>query len=232
MIKIYQKIYKTDFDHCGIIICDNFGVPYVYEKTPFTGYKIRTFEQRIINSQSRQILVIPLNYNSNVINRQNLNNFISTKIANKNALESIEFINFTRSIFYYIFKGNKNNRLKLFKAIVEYLNSDLRPNGERKIYLAAAKDLNEANSEIVKAVKGLGINFIYAGSIEELYIDNNLSIHVPMAMFLYDVPIEYKVYNNNSVHGDKIKRKTIYSKIYSKVIGFIQSRKNEVQRKK
>ena len=39
-IKIYQYINDNDYDHAGIIIQDQYGVPYVYENTPFQGYKV------------------------------------------------------------------------------------------------------------------------------------------------------------------------------------------------
>ena len=37
MIKIYQIIHDSDFDHCGMIITDKYGTPFILENTPFKG---------------------------------------------------------------------------------------------------------------------------------------------------------------------------------------------------
>ena len=39
-IKLYQSINDCDYDHAGIIVQDQYGVPYVYENTPFQGHKV------------------------------------------------------------------------------------------------------------------------------------------------------------------------------------------------
>jgi hypothetical protein len=60
MIKLYQIYYKTDYDHCGVIILNDKGEPYVFEKTPFGGYKMRHFEPRLLHSQAQSVTAILL----------------------------------------------------------------------------------------------------------------------------------------------------------------------------
>lgn len=59
-IYLYQALHRTAFDHCGVVICDKYGAPHVFESTFFGGCKLRAFEPRILHSQSQQILLIPL----------------------------------------------------------------------------------------------------------------------------------------------------------------------------
>ena len=59
-IGLYQLWHKTPFDHCGMIVCDKYGAPHVFESTFFAGCKLRPFEPRVLLSQSQQIILIPL----------------------------------------------------------------------------------------------------------------------------------------------------------------------------
>jgi hypothetical protein len=59
VVMLNKSLHGSDFDHCGVIVKDKFGVPYVYELTPF-GAKLRLYSARILHSQARQILVIPM----------------------------------------------------------------------------------------------------------------------------------------------------------------------------
>lgn len=53
-------IHDTEFDHCGVIIKDSVGTPYIYELT-LNGPRLRIYSSRIIRSRAKQILAIPLN---------------------------------------------------------------------------------------------------------------------------------------------------------------------------
>jgi hypothetical protein len=60
-IKLYQTIHKTDFDHCGIVICDpKTGVPYVYETSPWDRPRLKKFSEVILDSRAHQIILRPL----------------------------------------------------------------------------------------------------------------------------------------------------------------------------
>jgi hypothetical protein len=52
-------MHGGDFDHCGIIIKDKYGCPYVYELT-HNGAKLYPYAARVIRSKSRQIIVVPI----------------------------------------------------------------------------------------------------------------------------------------------------------------------------
>ena len=56
----YQLLFGTEFDHLGVILCDEHGDPHLVEETFFGGYKSRRFEQRILCSQAQQIVAVPL----------------------------------------------------------------------------------------------------------------------------------------------------------------------------
>jgi hypothetical protein len=62
MVVAYKALFSSDssdFDHAGVIVVSDRGVPHVLEKTPFGGVKCRPFEDRILQSESTHIIVIP-----------------------------------------------------------------------------------------------------------------------------------------------------------------------------
>jgi hypothetical protein len=59
-IKIYQLIHNTEYDHCGVIICDDTGVPSIYELSLHGTLTIAPFSDRIIRSRAHQIVLIPI----------------------------------------------------------------------------------------------------------------------------------------------------------------------------
>ncbi len=60
VLLMYRSITKAEFDHAGVIVKDKFGTPFLIENTPFKGVQCRKFSDRLKYSQSRQIVVIPL----------------------------------------------------------------------------------------------------------------------------------------------------------------------------
>lgn len=56
---INKGVHDGDFDHCGIIIKDRFGTPYIYELT-HNGAKLYPYSARVIRSRARQIIVVPI----------------------------------------------------------------------------------------------------------------------------------------------------------------------------
>lgn len=59
-IKWYQTFYDTEYDHCGVIVQDKFGNPFLFETLPFAGCRLRPFDKRILHSQAHQIVVLPI----------------------------------------------------------------------------------------------------------------------------------------------------------------------------
>lgn len=59
MIKAQKVLFDCEFDHAGIVVMQ-LGVPYILERTPFRGTVCRPFEDRVRNSSSAHIIVIPL----------------------------------------------------------------------------------------------------------------------------------------------------------------------------
>ena len=60
LLASYHFIYNTEYDHTGIIIRDEKGVPYVSEIRPFGRPVLRKLEDRIMYSRSHQISLIAL----------------------------------------------------------------------------------------------------------------------------------------------------------------------------
>lgn len=59
IITLIKATHAGDFDHCGIIIKDEYGAPYVYELTP-GGIRLHSYASRVLRSKARQIIVIPI----------------------------------------------------------------------------------------------------------------------------------------------------------------------------
>lgn len=59
-IKLYQMIHDTEYDHCGVIICDDTGIPSVYELSLFGTLIIEPYPDRIIRSRAHQIVLVPI----------------------------------------------------------------------------------------------------------------------------------------------------------------------------
>jgi len=60
VITLNRMIYSLDFDHVGVIVLDNNGKPYVFELS-IQGKRLRPYSDRILNSFSDQIVLLPLN---------------------------------------------------------------------------------------------------------------------------------------------------------------------------
>ena len=65
-IMMYRYLHSSDFDHVGVCI-EYDGVPFIWERTPFSGYRLRSLQDRLSRSDAKQIVVLPMN----------LDNFIS-----------------------------------------------------------------------------------------------------------------------------------------------------------
>lgn len=59
LIKLNQIVYSSDFDHAGIVVLNEDGIPFVLECC-FSGYRLRPYAERVSNSLSKQIALIPL----------------------------------------------------------------------------------------------------------------------------------------------------------------------------
>jgi hypothetical protein len=58
-INIYQQANQSTVDHCGVIIEDNIGRPFIYELTS-SGVTVTPYVQRITESLSDHIVLVPL----------------------------------------------------------------------------------------------------------------------------------------------------------------------------
>lgn len=107
VIKLYQVINNSNFDHCGIIIQDKLGVPHVFESSPFGGCSLYKFENRILVSQSHQIIVIPLfskeDKGITINQREDMYNY-SIDIINNKKVNS-EFFGLSKSIIITLLKS-------------------------------------------------------------------------------------------------------------------------------
>jgi hypothetical protein len=56
---MYQQTYHSSVDHCGVIVEDNIGRPFVLELTP-TGPQLTPYVKRITESLSDFIVLVPL----------------------------------------------------------------------------------------------------------------------------------------------------------------------------
>jgi len=59
-IKITQILYDSPFDHVGVIVCDQWGEPQVFENRFFKGEVLRPFESRVLHSKAHSVVVVPL----------------------------------------------------------------------------------------------------------------------------------------------------------------------------
>ena len=59
-IKLYQYVHDTEYDHCGVIICDDTGIPSIYELSLHGKLTISPFSDRILRSRAHQIMLIPI----------------------------------------------------------------------------------------------------------------------------------------------------------------------------
>ena len=66
LLAAYHYIHATEYDHTGIIIRDEKGVPYVSEIRPFGRPVLRKLEDRILHSRSHQISLIALYPRNNI----------------------------------------------------------------------------------------------------------------------------------------------------------------------
>jgi hypothetical protein len=57
-LAIYHSLHDSDYDHVGIIIHDDKGIPQVFEMTPYGGCSLKPINERVLYSRSHQIALI------------------------------------------------------------------------------------------------------------------------------------------------------------------------------
>lgn len=103
MIKVQQALYECEFDHSGVIVM-LLGVPYILERTPFGGIVCRPFEERVRNSSSAHIVVIPL-VKKNELSVQQTNNLRQHAAAmstHNQSFSKSEVYGFVRGVVNYV----------------------------------------------------------------------------------------------------------------------------------
>jgi len=74
LIKYYQYVHKTEFDHCGIVVVDQKGEQYVLEKS-WGRYKLQRYVATINDSDYDQIMLLPLEPRDMLTRQANQNLF-------------------------------------------------------------------------------------------------------------------------------------------------------------
>jgi hypothetical protein len=82
-IKLYQLIHDTSYDHLGVIVCDKYGTPYLFEHTFFGGHRVRPFEPRILYSRAHQITAVMIMPRDDDSNSNSNSNSTGTKEKKK-----------------------------------------------------------------------------------------------------------------------------------------------------
>lgn len=99
LLLLYRYFLDSDYDHCGVIVCDKFGKPHLLELTPLGGYKIRPYDRRLIMSQAENIMILSLAREKPTRGLQSLmeyaRNLASSSSDNKNDFASSEDFRFS-----------------------------------------------------------------------------------------------------------------------------------------
>lgn len=183
-IRLYSYSYGCDYDHAGIIVLGDDGTPHVFELTPFGGYKLRSFEERVRHSQSTHIIVIPLSpsLSLNPNQKGNLDSYISHKTQGRpsssipSAMECFDCWMGLSAYYLDFMPGSRRDAQSSrfycsnIKMIVEALSAAgygpvLRGHGGRKQEPVSAPRL--AQQLTLKAVEDRSIAFAAVGSPSE-----------------------------------------------------------------
>lgn len=86
-ILLYQWIHNTEYDHCAVIVCDDSGIPSVYELGIFGKPRLERYPDRILGSKSQQIILNAISLRGDVTNEQRLRlvNYVNEQVKVSNA---------------------------------------------------------------------------------------------------------------------------------------------------
>ncbi|KAJ1404836.1 hypothetical protein B484DRAFT_457215 [Ochromonadaceae sp. CCMP2298] len=103
MVASYKALFGSDFDHGGVVVVNDVGVPYVLEKTPFGGVKYRPFEDRILQSESAHIIVIPFEppRELTAAQRAALKQHVASIVKGGSSEQNSELSSFLSTLYYY-----------------------------------------------------------------------------------------------------------------------------------
>lgn len=68
-VGMYRALSQATFDHAGVIVEDRKGEPFLLEKT-FSGVRLRPYEQRLLRSEAKEIVLVPLKPRPDLNNEQ------------------------------------------------------------------------------------------------------------------------------------------------------------------
>ena len=68
-VGMYRALARATFDHAGVIVEDRKGEPFLLEKT-FSGVRMRPYEQRVLRSEAKEIVLVPLKPRPDLNNEQ------------------------------------------------------------------------------------------------------------------------------------------------------------------
>ncbi len=121
MVKAYELYYGGMYDHCGVIIQNEKGVPLVYENTPFGGTKLRPFEDRILKSKAPSIVVFTLTRGLNLSTEQKTlhRELILAELENKGRLTSGEIFSFVDCFYRSLFNKDTISDTECATSLVD-----------------------------------------------------------------------------------------------------------------
>ena len=143
VILLSQTFQKYEYDHCGVIVQDKYGVPFIFENTPRLGYRLSRLDERIHFSKSSQITVIPmlprLKFNSKKVLTTNICQTIENlkDRGNNEVFDYFKSFLFSNYVRFHVIKSppiesnsdlstdSKNNKSD---PNVEYVSFTIHPN--------------------------------------------------------------------------------------------------------
>lgn len=134
MIKMHNIMYGKDSpDHAAVIVQDSLGTPFVYERTPFGGCKIRPYDKRILHSKAQLITLLPLNPRLELsIVQRNLNRAnVHETIANSTWKDS-ELVRFVACSYNFMISSSNGHVCANTEFLIDTLSKlNITPAGHR-----------------------------------------------------------------------------------------------------
>lgn len=183
-ISLYQVLYDTDFDHCGIIVIKQDGLPYIVELSPFkSSWSIKRLDDRIANSKSHQILLIRLENIEFNLSRLNLTHNTLKSFQDSDARHDMECLG--------ILTGITNSMLKkIFRNIYPNFMID-----ENKHY-------NCPNSKFVKDLyNNIGLTVSLSNQSDDESSCNDMTIQ---SFYRRNILISFKNLSISTINSQNI----------------------------
>ena len=106
MIKAYQILNQTEFDHCSIVVEDSIGNPNILEMS-MSGYKLIPYHIFLQSSQAHQIILLPIEPRDSITSGQREKLMIFAKSLCCSTSHTSEFSIMIKYFWNAIFKLEK-----------------------------------------------------------------------------------------------------------------------------